>query len=66
MKVTRHDAVAPPGDHRLASLRVRIEGIDADGTVRLRLLDLSATASGEDNAVLVVQQSLWQELKRGG
>lgn len=52
-------------DHRLASVRVKIERVEADGTVRVRLLDLAATASGEDNALLVVSQNLWQELKRG-
>ncbi|HEY5958378.1 MAG TPA: hypothetical protein VIV60_17560 [Polyangiaceae bacterium] len=54
-----------PADHRLATLRVRIERVEADGHVRVKLLDLAATASGEDNAILVVPQSLWQELKRG-
>lgn len=53
-------------DHRLASVRVRIECVESDGTIRLRLLDLAATASGEDNALLIVNQNLWQELKRGG
>ncbi len=51
-------------DHRLASLRVRVERIDPDGTVRVKLLDLAATASGEDNALLIVPQGVWQELKR--
>ena len=53
-------------DHRLASVRVKIERVESDGTIRLRQLDLAATASGEDNALLVVSQNLWQELKRGG
>lgn len=53
-------------DHRLASVRVKIERVESDGAIRLRLLDLAATASGEDNALLVVSQNLWQELKRGG
>jgi hypothetical protein len=60
------ERVGPRGDaldHRLASLRVRIERVDADGSVRVRLLDLAATASGEDNALLIVPQILWQELK---
>lgn len=52
-------------DMRLASIRVRVDRIEADGTIRLRQLDLAATASGEDNAVLVISQNLWQELKRG-
>ncbi|MGE5783948.1 MAG: hypothetical protein ACM3ZE_05125, partial [Myxococcales bacterium] len=52
-------------DLRLASIRVRIDRIDPDGTICLRQLDLAATASGEDNAMLVLNQSLWQELKRG-
>lgn len=52
-------------DLRLASIRVRIDRIEPDGTICLRQLDLAATASGEDNAMLVLNQSLWQELKRG-
>jgi hypothetical protein len=51
-------------DHRLASLRVRVERVDPDGTIRVRLLELAATASGEDNALLILPQSVWQELKR--
>jgi hypothetical protein len=59
---SRSDAL----DHRLASLRVRIDRVDPDGTIRVKLLDLAATASGEDNALLIVPQSVWQELKRNG
>jgi hypothetical protein len=61
----RAESIAAQGDHRLASVRVRIERVDPDGSIQLKLLDLAATASGEDNAILVVQQSLWQNLKRG-
>lgn len=58
---TRSDTL----DHRLASLRVRIDRVDSDGTVYAKLLDLAATASGQDNALLIVSQGVWQELKRG-
>jgi hypothetical protein len=58
-----HENRAP--DVRLASLRVKVERVESDGYLRVRLLDLAATASGEDNALLVISQSLWQELKRG-
>jgi hypothetical protein len=58
-----HEQRAP--DVRLASLRVKVERVESDGYLRVRLLDLAATASGEDNALLVISQSLWQELKRG-